>query len=123
MSELSRVCAHPMRIAIQRVVLLLVVFSLISGVASAFDDAEILSRRVPNQRYYVSDGFAVLERGEISWIIPLWACDPSTLAINKVLRGSAPAPYAVKITPTWDNPIVATDHVGRLRSIHLLAAS
>jgi len=53
----------------------------------------------------------------------LWACDPADLAIIKVLGSSAAAPYAIKITPTGDNPIGALDHVGRLRSVHLLAAS
>jgi hypothetical protein len=53
----------------------------------------------------------------------LWACDPADLAIIKVLGGSQPAPYAIKVTPTGDNPIGALDHVGRLRGIHLLTAS
>ena len=83
----------------------------------------ILSRRVPNQSYYVGETAAYLERGEIEWMISLWACAPSSLTLHKVLGGSARAPYAIKITPSGDNPIDALGHVGRLRSIHLLAAS
>jgi hypothetical protein len=105
------------------ILIALVAFLLIAGPASAYDDAEILARRVPKQSYYVGESFAVLERGEISWLIVLWACDPATLRVVKVLGGSAHAPYAIKITPSGDNPIDALGHVGRLRSIHLLAAS
>jgi hypothetical protein len=112
-----------MRLSIRDSVLALVAFLLTSRPVGAADDAEILSRRVPNQSYYVSETLAWLDRGEISWGIPLWACDPGGLAIIKVLRGSAPVPYAIKITPIGNNPIYAYDRVGRLQSIHLLAAS
>jgi hypothetical protein len=112
-----------MRFTVRRGLLALVAFLLISHPAGAADDAEILSRRVPNQSYYLGETVAFLERGEISWVIRIWACDPASLAIIKVLGGSAPASYAIKITPSGDNPIGALDHVGRLRSIHLLAAS
>jgi hypothetical protein len=112
-----------MKIALRRSLLPLAVFLLISRPVSAADDAENLSKRVPNQSYYVGETSAWLDRGEISWGIPLWACDPAGLAIIKVLRGSGPAPYAIKITPIGNNPIYAYDRVGRLQSIHLLAAS
>jgi hypothetical protein len=113
-----------MRFALRSGALPLVAFLLISHLASAADDVEILSRRVPNQSYYVAETLAILDRGKASWGIPLWACDPATLTITKVLGGSAPAPYAIKITPTGDNPIDdAFPNVGRVRSIHLLAAS
>lgn len=112
-----------MRFAVRSRLLPLVAFLLISRRAGAADDAEILSRRVPNQSYYVGETSAWLDRGDISWGIPLWACDPAGLAIVKVLRGSGPVPYAIKITPIGNNPIYAWDRVGRLQSIHLLAAS
>ena len=112
-----------MRFAIRSSVLSLAALVLVSRQASAADDAEILSKRIPNQSFYLGETTAFLERGEITWVIRLWACDPANLTIIKVLGGSAPAPYAIKITPTGDNPIGALDHVGRLRTIHLLAAS
>jgi hypothetical protein len=91
--------------------------------ATAADDAEILSRRVPNQSYHVSDTFALLRREKAWWGIPLWACDPATLTITKVLGGSAPAPYAIVIRPQANNPISEIYTHRRLRTIHLLAAS
>ena len=112
-----------MRVSIRNSVRALAAVLLSSRPVSAADDAEILSRRVPDQRYYVGETTAWLDRGEISWGIPLWACDPADLAIVKVLRGSGPAPYAIKITPIGNNPIYAWDRVGRLQSIHLLAVS
>jgi hypothetical protein len=112
-----------MRFALRSSVLSLAALLLFSRRAGAADDAEILSRRVPGQRYFVGETLTWLDRGEISWGIPLWACDPAGLAVIKVLRGSGPAPYAIKITPIGNNPIFAWDRVGRLQSIHLLAAS
>ena len=53
----------------------------------------------------------------------LWAVDPVTLDIVKVLGGSAPAPYAIKITPSGHHPIQTYPSQSRLTSIHLLAAS
>lgn len=92
--------------------------------ALALDEAEILSRRVPGQRYvvYSSTEFCVLQVGGATWGIPLWACDPATLKIIKVIGGSAPAPYAVEITTRRNDPIEEAS--GRtLSTIHLLAAS
>jgi hypothetical protein len=112
-----------MRFSIRCGVFSLVALLLVRYSATAADDAEILSRRIPNQSFYLGETTAFLERGDITWVIRLWACDPADLAIIKVLGGSPPAPYAIKITPTGDNPIGALDHVGRLRTVHLLAAS
>jgi hypothetical protein len=103
--------------------LLLLAFSFISRSAIAADDAEILSTRVPDQEYYVADSCAYLQRGKTLWVIPVWACDPASLTIIKVLGGSAPAPYAIKITPKGRNPINALGTLGQRWSIHLLAAS
>lgn len=98
-------------------------FLFISRSAIGADDADILSRRVSNQEFYVGDACAYLQRGKTLWVVRLWACDPATLTITEVLGNSAPAPYAIKITPRGDNPIIALDRLGRLESIHLLAAS
>jgi hypothetical protein len=89
------------------------------------DDAEVLSRRVPSQRYFVSGTTSGLQRGNARWVIPLWACDPETLKIIKVLGGSAPAPYAIKIGTRPNDPIEELSFSGgrRLPAIHLLAAS
>ena len=94
--------------------------------AFAEDDAEILSRRVPNQRYYVSsDTGSALQRGNVIWVIPLWACDPETLTIIRVLGGFAPAPYAIRIATRQNDPISEASFSGgrTLPAIHLLAAS
>jgi hypothetical protein len=102
----------------------LAVLWLISGNAIAADDAEMLSRRIPGQRYDVLDKFSVLQRDNMEWFIQLWACDATSFEIIKVLGGTAPAPFAVKITLKGNNPI-STDYPysNRVRSIHLLAAS
>jgi hypothetical protein len=93
--------------------------------AVAEDEAEMLSRRVPNQSYYVgeADGSSILRLGSATWAIPLWACSADSLAIIKVLGNSAPAPYAIAITPSGNNPIDEIDTNRRLYIIHLLAAS
>jgi hypothetical protein len=107
----------------------LVFLGLFCGIAShvfAEDDAEVLSRRVPKQRYYVvSDTGSALQRGNGNWLIPLWACDPETLTIIKVIGGSAPAPYAIRIATRPNNPISELSFSGgrTLPAIHLLAAS
>jgi hypothetical protein len=87
------------------------------------DDAEILSRRIPDQSYNAYDEFSLLWRGKLEWYIVLWACDSASFEINKVLGNTAPAPYAVKITPKGDHPMDAYPYLGRVRTIHLLAAS
>jgi len=66
-----------MRLVLRGRLLLLASAVLISGTASAADHAEIPSKRVL-QRYFVTDTTAVLERGDIGWVIRLWACDPAT---------------------------------------------
>jgi hypothetical protein len=100
------------------------VLLLISGNAIAADDAEMLSRRVPSQSYDALDEFSVLRREKMDWFIRLWACDASSFEITKVLGGTSPAPFAVKITPKGNNPIDSLcPSFRRLRSIHLLAAS
>jgi hypothetical protein len=55
-----------MRFALRSSVLWLAAVVLISRSASAADDAEILSRRVPNQSFYLGETTAFLERGEIT---------------------------------------------------------
>src|ERR1700731_4777200 len=90
----------------RQIVVFLGLSCVIASHAFAEDDAEILSRRVPNQRYYVvSDTTSGLQRGGAAWIIPLWACDPDTLTITRVLGGSAPAPYAIRIATRPNDPI------------------
>jgi hypothetical protein len=102
----------------------LAVLLLISGNAIAADDAEMLSRRIPSQSYNVLDQSSVLRHEKMQWFIPLWACDPTSFEVTKVLGGPAPAPFAVKITPKGNNPIDSLyPYFSRLRSIHLLAAS
>ena len=97
--------------------------TLLAPMAFAFDDAEFLSRRVPGQRYQVLNvDICALQFGDALWGIPIWACDPATLTITKVLGGSAPAPYAITITTGPNNPM--EEMSGRtLTTIHLLAAS
>jgi hypothetical protein len=106
----------------RRVLFFLALF-LISEVAFASDDAERLSRKVPGQAYRAFDNFALLEKANIEWGIPLWSCTPANLKIIKVLGKSLPAPYAVEITVGRNERIDARDNVMRLHSIHLLAAS
>ncbi len=93
--------------------------------AIAEDEAEMLSKRVPNQWYYVGEanGSSILRLGSATWAIPLWACNADSLAIIKVLGNSPPAPYAVAITPPGNNPIDEIDTNRRIYTIHLLAAS
>jgi hypothetical protein len=92
--------------------------------ASAYDDAEVLSLRIANQRYRAFDDFSVLQREKMDWFIPLWTCDASSFKIIKVLGGSAAAPYAVEITPRGNNPIDSGyPTFARRYSIHVLAAS
>jgi hypothetical protein len=57
------------------------------------------------------------------WGIPIWACDPATLKIIRVLGDSAPAPYAIAITTRPNDPIEEVFSGRRLSTIHLLAAS
>lgn len=90
----------------------------------AEDDAEVLSRRVPNQSYKVlSDTICGLQRGNALWGIPIWACDPATLTISRVLGESAPAPYAIAIPTRPSDPMEEISSGRRLSTIHLLAAS
>jgi len=90
----------------------------------AYDDAEILSLRAPNQRYRAFDDFSLLQRDKMDWFIPLWACDAGSFEITKVLGSTAPMPYAVKITPRGNNPIDSGyPAFARRYSIHLLAVS
>jgi len=96
---------------------------IVASSARAADDVEILSRRVPNQAYLRRDTGSVLKRGDAYWSIPLWACDPTTLTITRVLAHSAPAPYAIAISPGANNPIGQAEGGIRLYTIHLLAAS
>ena len=96
---------------------------LVSEVVGAPDDAVRLSWRVPDQNYYFRSTFAVLQKGNLDWYIPLWSCTPANLKIIKVLGKSPPAPYAVEITVGRNERIDARDNVMRLHSIHFLAAS
>jgi hypothetical protein len=101
----------------------LAVLSVCGRVAFALDDAEWLSRKVPGQAYRALDDFALLEKANIEWGIPLWSCTPGNLKIVKVLNKTPSAPYAVEITVGRNERIDAPDNVMRLQSIHLLAAS
>ena len=97
---------------------------LVSNRVIAYDDAELLSLRIPNQRYRMLEEFSLLQREKMDWFVPLWACDASSFEITKVLDRTAPAPYAVKITPKGNNPISSGyPYMGRRYSIHLLTAS
>jgi hypothetical protein len=97
---------------------------LLTTSAFALDDAELLSRRVPGQRYQVLDvEICALQFGNALWGIPIWACDPATLTITKVLGGSAPAPYAIAITTRPNDPMEEISSGRHLTTIHLLAAS
>jgi hypothetical protein len=97
---------------------------LIGPAVFAYDDAVVLSRRVPDQAYYAYFEWAVLEKGNNRWFIPLWSSSPAQLKIIKVLRKSTPpAPYAIEITVGKNERIDGEDNVMRLQSIHLLAAS
>jgi hypothetical protein len=108
---------------VKRRILFFVALLLVSGVAGAADDAVRLSRRVPDQAYRAWPEFALLEKGNIEWYIPLWSSTPAKLKIIKVLNESRAAPYAVEITVGKNERIDARDNVMRLHSIHLLAAS
>jgi hypothetical protein len=108
---------------LKRRVLFFVALLLVSEVAGAPDDAVRLSWRVPDQNYYFRAQFAVLQKGNLDWYIPLWSCTPASLKIIKVLGKSPPAPYAVEITVGKNERIDAHDNVMRLHSIHFLAAS
>jgi hypothetical protein len=106
----------------RQIVLFCLVPLLFGSSAAAADDAEILSRRVPNQIYQAFDTFSILRRGNASWGIHLWACDPATLRITKVIGSVAPAPYAIIIRPRPNDPI--EDAWGRRwPEVHLFAAS
>ena len=99
-------------------------FCLSTSRVSAYDDAEVLSLRIPSQRYRAFDDFSVLQREKMDWFIPLWTCDASSFKIIKVLGSTAPAPYAVEIAPKGNNPIDSGyPSFARRYSIHLLAAS
>ena len=111
-----------------RVSCLIVFFAfsvLVPTSASALDDAELLSRRVPGQGYQVLDDVDIcaLRFGNALWGIPIWACDPATLTITKVLGNSAPAPYAITITTRPNDPMEEISSGRHLTTIHLLAAS
>jgi hypothetical protein len=108
---------------LKRRVLFFAALLLASEVAGAPDDAVRLSWRVPYQNYYFRATFAVLQKGNLDWYIPLWSCTPANLKIIKVLGKSPPAPYAVEITVGKNERIDAPDNVMRLHSIHFLAAS
>lgn len=108
---------------LKRRVLFFLALILVSEVAGAPDDAVRLSWRVPAQNYYFRPGFAVLQKGNLDWYIPLWSCLPASFKIIKVLGKSPPAPYAVEITVGKNERIDAHDNVMRLHSIHFLAAS
>lgn len=107
----------------KRRVLFCLALLLVSEVAGAPDDGVRLSWRVPYQNYYFRASFAVLQKGNLDWYIPLWSCTPANLKIIKVLGKSPPAPYAVEITVGKNERIDARDNVMRLHSIHFLAAS
>jgi hypothetical protein len=98
---------------------------LLSGqIAFAYDDAVVLSRRVPEQAYWPAAEFAFLDKGNNQWYIPLWSSSPAKLKIIKVLgKSTPPAAYAVEITVGRNERIDGKDNVMRLHSIHLLAAS
>jgi hypothetical protein len=100
-------------------------YSVVTATAAfALDDAEILSRRVPGQSYRVlSADICALQHGNALWGIPIWACDPTTLNIIRVLGASASAPYAIAITTRPNDPMEEISSGRRLSTIHLLAAS
>lgn len=79
--------------------------------------------KFPGQAYRALDDFAVMEKSDIRWGIPLWSCTPGNLKIIKVLGKTPTAPYAVEITVGKNERIDSVDNVMRLHSIHLLAAS
>jgi hypothetical protein len=99
------------------------VLGVCGRVAFALDDAERLSRKVPGQAYRALDDYALLEKADIRWGIPLWSCTPANLKIVKVLNKTPSAPYAVEITVGKNERIDSVDNVMRLQSIHLSAAS
>jgi hypothetical protein len=102
---------------------MLAVLSVYGRVAFALDDAERLSRKVPGQAYRALDDYALLEKADIRWGIPLWSCTPGDLKIVKVLNKTPATPYAVEITVGKNERIDAVDNVMRLQSIHLGALS
>jgi hypothetical protein len=88
----------------------------------ARDDAEILSGRVPNQRYvFAGEWGGALRKDDAIWCIPLWATDPATLTIHTT--NLKYAPYAVRIVTLHNAPIFQRDPYRRLDAIHLLAMS
>ena len=97
---------------------------LLGQTVFAFDDAERLSRKVPGQAYRALDDYALLEKGDVRWGIPLWSSTPANLKIIKVLGDRPAAPYAVEITVARNQRIDGSpDTLTRLRSIHFLAVS
>lgn len=99
-------------------------FALTVPLSFGLDDVEVLSRRVPGQSYQVlSADICALQRGNALWGIPIWACDPATLKIIRVLGNSGPAPYAIEITTRPNDPMEEISSGRRLSTIHLLAAS
>lgn len=102
---------------------LLAVLSFCGRVAFALDDAERLSRKVPGQAYRALDDYALLEKANILWGIPLWSCTPGNLKVVKVLNKTPSAPYAVEITVGKNERIGSEDNVMVLQSIHLVAVS
>jgi hypothetical protein len=99
-------------------------YVIAASAACALDDAEILSRRVPGQSYHVLQAdICALHCGNATWGIPIWACDPTTLNIIRILGASAPAPFAIQITTRPNDPMEEISSGRRLSTIHLLAAS
>lgn len=97
---------------------------LLGQTVFAFDDAERLSGKVPGQAYRALDDYAILEKGDVRWGIPLWSSSPGHLKIIKVLGKNPAAPYAVQITVARNERIDGSpDTLTRLRSIHLFALS
>jgi len=96
---------------------------LMVSTSFAQDDAERLSRKIPGQAYRALEDYAVMEKSEIRWGVPLWSSTPGNLKIIKVLGKTPAAPYAVEITVGKNERIDSPDNVMRLHSIHLLAAS
>lgn len=101
----------------------LAVLSVCGRVAFALDDAERLSRKVPGQAYRALKDYAVLEKADIRWGIPLWSCTPGNLKVVKVLNKTPATPYAVEITVGKNERIGSEDSLMRLQSIHLSAVS
>ena len=77
------------RLAIATLVMLS--FFVGSTRARAYDDAEALSARVPNQRYMAFEEFSALRNGQMTWFIRLWACDAQQFRDTKVPGSTASA--------------------------------